>query len=139
MYKLIYFLLVPLIFFSCNNNSHNFLRVNTDKDIYQIDETIIVYIENNSYSPAYFYHCNYNIGFHVEEKEDSVWNQKYLVGIICPAIYLSGIIELTPGEKDTLEYSLRSSGTYRIAVPYSLEQTEDELTELLYSNEFLVQ
>ena len=143
MYKLICSFLVLLLFFNCKSTTgpEANLKVSTDKKTYQESESVIVYIENETNSTAYFYHCNFEIGFYVEKKEDHVWVQAFSHAIWCPAFYLNGIIELAPGEKDTTEITgwNWTPGVYRISAPYASEKPESFLTDSLHSNEFTVQ
>lgn len=143
MHKLICFLLVFLLFFSygCPINSGMDVKVSTDKDVYNINEAVIVYIENERNSTVYFYHCNYNIEFYVEKKEDSVWVVVFGNAGICFFFDEAGIIELAPGEKDTTEITdwNWTPGVYRIFAPYRLEETGANFTELSYSKEFTFQ
>ena len=143
MHKLICFSLIFLLFSSCKSTTglEDDLKVSTDRNFYHKDDTVIVYIENETDSSAYFYHCNFDIGFYVEKKEDDSWVEAFSHAMLCPAFYLSGILELAPGETDTTEITGWNweSGVYRIDIPYSLEQTETSLTDSLHSNEFIIQ
>ena len=144
MRKSIYFSLAFLLLFSygCPFGSGVGLKMSTDKDVYSAREEVIVYIENEGNSSAYFSHCNYALLFHIEIKADDVWIRPFGDEFSC-FFYPIGILELAPGEIDTIEIPnlpiIISGNVYRLAAPYSLEQTEDGLPELLYSNEFTVQ
>jgi hypothetical protein len=146
MSKLIYLLAAFLLFFSygCPFGSGEDLKMSTNKDFYSGREEVIVYLENERNSPAYFFYCNDYLKFHIERKEGDEWIRPFYDDSCYSTFYFyhksSGRMELAPGEIDTIEIPFfprtMSANLYRLAAPYSLEETEEDFPELLYSNEF---
>ncbi len=114
------------------------MTLSTDKDSYSVSEPILLTLYNGTKSTAYFWQCDYRLGFYIEKEVNGMWSEISGVGIICLAMYPSGISSIKSGEtyRDTL--MIMQAGTYRIKYPFSLQET-DVLTDSLLSNQFTVQ
>jgi hypothetical protein len=114
------------------------LSARTDKFFYELGDTIVCNIENNTDSMVYFL---YDLGtlplFGIDKKVDDRWENGILI------MLEPHIIELLPGNvlMDTLVGLFRYPrhiGTYRFNIPYGHERTI-ALSDSLLSNTFYVQ
>jgi len=120
------------------NNSSQSVIANTDKQVYGTNEKIVVSLKNEMSSASYFGHCNYRIGFYIERKQNSAWNDAGNIAILCLAIYPSGTLSLSASQSYSDTIQEIQAGTYRLKFPYSL-QSNSNLSDSLFSNEFVVQ
>ena len=114
------------------------LSARTDKFFYELGDTIVYKIENNTDSTVYFL---YDLGtlplFGIDKKVDDKWESGILI------MLEPHIIEFLPGDvlTDTLVDMFRYQrdiGTYRFNIPFSYARTISSSDSLL-SNTFYVQ
>ncbi len=141
MNKFVVILIGSILFCSCNNTTMETkgeLSVNTDKDLYSINEPVSITLHNGTKSTAYFVHCNYRLGFFIEQETNNSWSEKSSVAILCLGIYPMGIKAVEPGDMNKDSIILRQSGVYRIKHFFSWQDTISTSDSLL-SNKFTVQ
>ena len=113
------------------------LIVDTDKSSYAPNETVAISLHNGSTLTAYFGHCDYRIGFCIEQKVNGSWSEKGSIALVCLAIYPVGVKAITPGTIITDWITIADSGIYRLKYPFGWRQSEMSAHSLL-SNEFSV-
>jgi hypothetical protein len=134
---LIFILCLPVFYlFSCNKEAEQKnIKIQTDKTNYSVSENNNVEYTVVGYDSLWVFHCNYVIDSYIQKKEGNEW--VHYAGKLCPAIYISGLMVLSPGYTFSETASIEDKGTYRYALNYSLvpDATEDQLA---YSNSFNV-
>jgi len=114
------------------------LSVRTDKGFYSLDQEITISLYNGTTSTAYFTHCNFRLGFHIERKAGDTWPERASVAVLCLAINPSGVTQVAPEGTNTDRITLAEPGIYRIKYRFGWQQT-NAWTDSLLSNEFVVQ
>ncbi|MCJ7813637.1 hypothetical protein MUP95_10020 [bacterium] len=138
--KYSFIIMIVLLLSACKQNINEpfqFLTVNTDKSVYAPNQPIIISLHNDSESTAYFIHCNYQVGFFIEQKVNSIWSEKGSIAVVCLALYPMGVKELLPGMTYTDTITLADSGMYRLKYRFGWQQS-NTWADSLFSNEFSV-
>ncbi len=133
--KTILFVLIALT--GCKettSESEGNLAAWTDATNYDGIARVVVTVSNGLNSTVYLPHCNYRIAFYIERK-DSSWVDAGDEGILCLAMYPSGLMALKPKESIRDTFTLPQSGHFRLRFPYSLQQDEPN-QKYFFSNEY---
>jgi len=133
--RTVFFILFAVIILSgCKDKTTD----QTNNSSQSVIANIVVSLKNEMSSASYFGHCNYRIGFYIERKQNSAWNDAGNIAILCLAIYPSGTLSLSASQSYSDTIQEIQAGTYRLKFPYSL-QSNSNLSDSLFSNEFVVQ
>jgi hypothetical protein len=116
----------------------NQINVFTDSSTYRWTEygtQIKFTIDNGSDSTLYFYHCAYRIACHIQKKENDSWVYVGGWGIICPAIFPSGIMSLMSDSTYSDRIYINEPGLHRLLIPAGMDKN---ISDSLLTNEFMV-
>jgi hypothetical protein len=99
------------------------LAVDTDRSEYVSDPesgltTVHFTLRNPGSRPVYLAGCPSVPSFIVERQEDGGWREQFQVNVVCQAIYTTSYLTLLPHQAHTSSLTWRTSGTYRVRVPY---------------------
>jgi len=133
--------LLPLVryeFCYTTTEPNNDLSVRTDRVSYSSNQVISISLHNGTKSTAFFGHCNYRLGFYIEQKSNNNWLEKSNAAVLCLAIYPSGVKALESGQSNTDTIRINKVGLYRIKYQFGWQQSNAQ-TDSLLSNEFTVQ
>jgi hypothetical protein len=137
MMKNILFLILclPVFYlFSCNKEAEQKnIKIQTDKTNYSVSENINVEYTVLEYDSLWVFHCNYVIDSYIQKKEGNEWVNH--ASKLCLAIYISGLMVLSPRYTFSETAVIEEKGTYRVALNYSLVPDAAE-TQVAFSNSF---
>jgi len=97
------------------------LQVRTEQEKYVADPISFVHsvgftVKNEGDASFYLPRCGDQVIVAVDRREGGDWRQAYGGGGICPAIYVSGPMEVQPGDSVRSTVSVNEAGRYRIRV-----------------------
>lgn len=80
------------------------------------EEYAAVRLHNQSADPVYVVQCGGTVVRIVEQRFGAVWEA--YAGTVCPGLYSSSLVEITPGNSRVTSLWIREPGTFRMRVDY---------------------